>query len=146
MISLTLAVIRVYGVFTYTQFHERQFWDSLSQQLQQRGSDYIERCTFRDQCTSDGVTLPAFFPPSPLRVRDIPQATPLVKVCEEDMKDVSELTDMCLMHWLNAYAIDPFHACVCPFQRQTSSQLTQQITSLEKFFMLSQVTSSSISA
>lgn len=94
MISHTLTVIRIFGVFTYTQFHRTQFWDALSQQLQQRGPEYIERCTFRNKPSSDNLISPALFPLSPRQVRDIQQTVPLVKAREQDMKDVSEAADV----------------------------------------------------
>ena len=86
-------MIRVFGIFTHTQLNRRRFWDSFSGQLQQRGPDYIERCTFRNAPlnTGDNVILPASFPPLPHRVQDMSQAVPLVKAREEDMKDVSKM-------------------------------------------------------
>lgn len=81
----------MFGIFTHAQLDHGRFWDSLSRQLQQRGPDYIERCTFRNKPlnTGDNVILPAVFPPLPDLVQDIPSAAHLVKVREEDMKDVS---------------------------------------------------------
>ena len=86
-------VIRIFGVFTLAKLHHAQFWDSLSRQLQRRGPDYIERCTFRNKPLSvgDNVILPAQFPPLPYQVEDVPQDEPLVKVSDEDMKDVSDI-------------------------------------------------------
>lgn len=92
----TLAVIRVFGIFTLAQLHHGKFWDTLSRQLQRRGSDYVDRCTFRDKPLSagDNVILPAQFPPLLYQVEDVPQDEPLVKVSEEDMKDVSEVASV----------------------------------------------------
>jgi len=83
----------MFGIFTLAQIHHGGFWDSLSRQIQQRGPDYIERCTFRNEPLSGGynVILPALFPPLPYQAQDVPQAAPLIKVSEEDMKDVSEI-------------------------------------------------------
>ena len=83
----------MFGIFTLEQLHHGRFWDTLSRQLQQRGPDYIERCTFRNKPLSaaDNVILPAVFPLSPSQARGMPQITPLVKVSEEDMKGVSEI-------------------------------------------------------
>ena len=85
-----LSVIRVFGVFTRAQLHHESFWDNLSQQLQRRGQEYIERCTFRNKplSTGDKAILPAQFPP--LEYQVTPSA-PFVKVSERDMKDVSEI-------------------------------------------------------
>lgn len=83
----------MFGIFTHAQLDHGRFWDSLSRQLQQRGPDYIERCTFRNKPLNagDNVILPAVFPPLPDPAQDTPQAAPLVKVREEDMKNVSEI-------------------------------------------------------
>ena len=85
----TLAVIRVFGIFTLAQLRHGGFWDNVSRQLQQRGSDYIQRCTFQKKhpSTGDDTMLPAKFP----LFQYIPQAVPLVKITDEDMKDVSEM-------------------------------------------------------
>ena len=84
----------MFGIYTLTQLHHGRFWDSLSRQLQQKGPDYIERCTFRNKplSTADNVILPAVFPPLLSQTQDTPQITQLVKVSEEDMMDVSEIT------------------------------------------------------
>lgn len=89
---IALPVIRMFGIFTHAQLDHGRFWDSLSRQLQQRGPAYIERCTFRNKplTTGDNVILPAVFPPLPTQVQDIPAGS-LVKVREEDMKNVSEM-------------------------------------------------------
>ena len=81
----------MFGVFTHAQLDHGRFWDSLSRQLQQKGPDYIERCTFRNRplSTGDNVILPAVFPPLPNQTQDIPQAVQFVKVREEDLKNVS---------------------------------------------------------
>jgi len=91
---LTSPVIRMFGIFTHAQLDRRRFWDSLSCQLQQKGPDYIERCTFRNKplSTGGGAVLPALFPLFPNEAQDIPQAAQLVKVREEDMNDVSWMT------------------------------------------------------
>ena len=93
---LTWTVIRMFGIFTLAQLHHGQFWDSLSRQLQRRGSDYIDRCTFRNKplSTGDNVILPAQFPPLPYQVEDVSWDEPLVKVSEEDMRDVSEIVNV----------------------------------------------------
>jgi len=96
MTSLTSAVIRMFGIFTHAQLDRGRFWDSFSQQLQHRGQDYIERCTFRNKPlnTGDSVILPAMFPP--LSHQNVSQPVTLVKVREEDMKNVSEIADWVL--------------------------------------------------
>jgi len=83
----------MFGIFTHAQLDHGRFWDSLSRQLQQRGPDYIDRCTFRNKPlnTGDNVISPAVFPPLPDPVQDIPQAAHFVKVREEDMKNVSKV-------------------------------------------------------
>jgi hypothetical protein len=81
----------MFGIFTHAQLDHGRFWDSLSRQLQQKGPEYIERCTFRNKplTTGDNVILPGVFPPLPNSVQDIPEAAAsLVKVREEDMKNV----------------------------------------------------------
>ena len=90
----------MFGIFTHAEFRRKGFWDSLSGQLQKRGPDYIDRCTFRNEPLSAGgnVMLPALFPPLPCQVQDIPQAAPLVKVSEEDMRDVSEMAYVLQIH------------------------------------------------
>lgn len=93
MTDNTLPVIRMFGVFTHAQLDHGGFWDTLSQQLQQGGSQYIERCTFRNKPLSpgDNVIPPAVFPPLP--IQDTPQVNPLIKVNEEDIRTVSEIND-----------------------------------------------------
>ena len=82
--------ICIFGVFTHAQLNHGGFWDTLSQQLQQGGAQYVERCTFRRKpiSTGDNVILPAVFPPLP--VQDTPSVDPLIKVNEEDIKTVSD--------------------------------------------------------
>ena len=89
-------MIRIFGIFTLAQIHHAQFWDSLSRQLQRRGQDYIERCTFRNKPLSTGgnVILPAMFPSLPDDVQDLPQTEQFVKVSDDDMKDVSEIASI----------------------------------------------------
>lgn len=89
----TLPAIRMFGVFTHAQLDHGGFWDTLSQQLQQGGPQYVERCTFRNKPLSpgDNVILPAVFPPLP--TQDTPQIDPLIKGNEEDIKTVSETND-----------------------------------------------------
>jgi hypothetical protein len=81
----------MFGIFTHAQLDHGRFWDSLSRQLQQKGPVYIERCTFRNKplTTGDNVILPAVFPPLHNTVQDTPEVGSLVKVREEDMKNVS---------------------------------------------------------
>ena len=66
-----------------------RFWDTLSRQLQNKGQEYISRCTFRNKPLNhgDNVILPASFPQLP--TQEVQEA-PLVKVCEEDLKNVRE--------------------------------------------------------
>jgi len=90
MAHRTLLVIRMFGVFTHAQLNHGGFWDTLGQQLQQGGVQYVERCTFRNKPLSigDNVILPATFPPLP--IQDVPQVDPLIKVSEKDIETVSE--------------------------------------------------------
>lgn len=89
IIYRTSPVIRVFGVFTHAQIDHGGFWDTLSQQLQHGGAQYIERCTFRNKPLSpgDNVILPATFPPLP--IQDTPRVEPLIKTNEDDIKIVS---------------------------------------------------------
>jgi len=86
----------MFGIFTLAQLHRRRFWNNLSWQLQRRGPEYIERCTPRNQPLSDGddVILPENFPPLSYQVEDVPPDESLVKVSEEDMKEVSEIASV----------------------------------------------------
>ena len=95
----------MFGIFTHAQLDHGRFWDNLSRQLQQRGSNYIERCTFRSKPlhTGDNVISPAVFPPLPDLVQDVPQAAHLVKVREEDMKNVSEVDGWHVLNILAEY-------------------------------------------
>ena len=81
----------MFGVFTHAQLDHGRFWDSLSRQLQQKGPKYIERCTFRNKplTTGDNVILPAVFPSLSNPTQETPEAASLIKVREEDMKNVS---------------------------------------------------------
>lgn len=87
----------MFGIFTHAQLDHGRFWDSLGRQLQQKGPEYIERCTFRNKpvTTGDNVILPAVFPPLSNPVQDVPEAGSLVKVREEDMKNVSDVEGRC---------------------------------------------------
>ena len=87
----------MFGIFTHAQLYRGQFWDSFGQQLEHRGPDYIERCTFRNAPLSagDNVVLPALFPQSPYRIQD---TVPLIEASEEDMKDVSKVADTCFKY------------------------------------------------
>jgi hypothetical protein len=89
----TLSVIRLFGVFTHAQLDHGGFWDTLSQQLQQGGAQYVERRTFRNKPLSpgDNVILPAMFPPLP--IQDNPRVDPFIKPNERDIKAVSEMND-----------------------------------------------------
>jgi len=84
----------VFGIFTLAQLHHGKFWDTLSQQLQRRGSGYVDRCTFQNKPLSagDNIILPARFPL--YQVEDVLQDELLVKVSEEDMKSVSEIASI----------------------------------------------------
>jgi len=138
----------MFGIFTHAQLGREQFWDSLSQQQQERGADYVDRCTFRTKPLSagDNVILPAFFPPLPHQVQGIPQTTPLVKVREEDLNNVSEMAGWSVSNITSACALDLFHARVRPLsRRRDSSQFTRHVTRLDKFVTLSQVTSFGLS-
>lgn len=114
---ITSPVIRMFGIFTHAQLDHGRFWDSLSQQLQQRGSDYIKRCTFRTKplSTGDNVVLPAVFPPLLEPVQDIPQAAHLVKVREEDMKNVSMVDGGTFSVYLLNACANRFILCWCKF-------------------------------
>lgn len=85
-----LSAIRMFGVFTHAQIDHGGFWDTLSQQIQQGGPQYIDRCNFRNKPISpgDNTISPASFPPLP--PQDAPPVDPLIKVSEEDIKNVSE--------------------------------------------------------
>ena len=114
MLSPALAVIRMFGIFTEAQLGRERFWDTVSRQLQHRGPDYVERCTFRNEPLSigDNAILPAQFPPLPPQVEDIPQDD-LLKVREEDIKNVSEMIDWRVSNILtSACIIGSLHARV----------------------------------
>jgi hypothetical protein len=66
------------------------FWETLSRQLENKGPDYIKRCTFRSRPLNpgDNVILPASFSRPP--TQDVQEVTPSVKDCEEDLKNVRE--------------------------------------------------------
>ena len=85
-----LAVIWIFGIFALAELQRRRFWHTLSQQIQQRGPDYVERCIIQKetQLGSDhDVTSPALFPPFPELDPDAENTSPSVN--EEDIKDVS---------------------------------------------------------
>ena len=67
-----------------------RFWDTLSQQLENKGPHYIARCMFRNKPlnTGDNVILPASF--AQLSVQEIQESVPLVNVCEEGLENVRE--------------------------------------------------------
>ena len=124
----TLAVIRMFGIFTHAQLGRVRFWDSFSRQLQQRGPDYIERCIFRNKplTIGDNVILPAVFPPLSHHDQDISQAATLVKVREEDMKNVSSMASWRASNTLTEYTCNRSIPCSCTLSVDvaTLSQLT----------------------
>ena len=67
-----------------------RFWDTLSRQLENKGPEYVARCIFMEKSPNsvDGVVLPASFPQLP--VQEIQESAPLIKDCEEDLKNVRE--------------------------------------------------------
>lgn len=78
------------------------------------------------------------FPPSPYQVQDTPQATPLVKVGEEDMKDVSEMSEVFQVHGLSACPIDSFNARVrSPRYHKSSpgSRVPQPVWATSLFYL-----------
>jgi len=68
----------------------RRFWDTLSRQLQNKGPDYIARCTSRNKPlnTGDNVVPPAKF--SQLPIQEFQEVEPLVKDSEEHLEKVRE--------------------------------------------------------
>ena len=88
-----LSVIPMFGVFTHAQLDHGGFWDTLGQQLQQGGAEYVERCTFRNKPLSpgDNVISPAIFPPLP--IQETPHVDPPIKASEEDIETVSDIND-----------------------------------------------------
>jgi len=115
----------MFGIFTHAQLDRGRFWDSFSQQLQHQGPDYIERCTFRNKplSTGDNVILPAVFPPLSHQVQDVPQAM-LVKVREEDMKNVSEMAGWRVSHILIRYMYNRSIPCSCTLSLNVVISLT----------------------
>ena len=65
-----------------------RFWDTLSRQLQNKGPDYIARCTLRNKPlnTGDNVILPASFPRLP--IREVQGTVPLAEDREKDLESV----------------------------------------------------------
>ena len=65
------------------------FWDTLSQQLENKGPDYVGRCIFRNLPLGAGDSiLPASFPPLP--IQEVQDSAPLIKAREEDLQNVCE--------------------------------------------------------
>jgi len=66
----------------------RSFWDTVSKQLQNKGQDYIRKCTFRNKPlnSGDNAINPANFSWSP--IQEVQEPPPLINACEEDLKDV----------------------------------------------------------
>ena len=98
------------------------FWDTLSQQLQNKGPDYIDRCIFRNLPSGarDSI-LPASFPPLP--IQEVQDSVPLVKACEEDLQNVCEkfCCKFLIVCALMIEYIDSLNACVCPCRNFYSS-------------------------
>lgn len=65
-----------------------RFWDTLSRQLENKGPKYAARCTLGSPSNAgDSSIPPASF--HTLSIEEVQETTPLVKVCEEDLKNVS---------------------------------------------------------
>ena len=64
------------------------FWDTIGSQLQNKGSDYVNRCNHREKplTTGDYVIRPASFSHSP--VQELQEMTPLIKASEEELEEV----------------------------------------------------------
>lgn len=85
------AAIWIFGIFALAELHRTRFWGTLSRQFQQRGPDYVERCTIQNetQCNADDDAIsPALFPPLPELDPDTEEVPPFVS--EEDIKEVSD--------------------------------------------------------
>jgi len=70
-----------------------RFWNTLSRQLENKGLDYVTRCTFRNKplYTGDNVILPARFSHLPIQeVQEVQEMEPLVKGSEKDLEKVRE--------------------------------------------------------
>ncbi|KAF9778765.1 hypothetical protein BJ322DRAFT_1114103 [Thelephora terrestris] len=83
--------ISVFGIYTHAKMEHSGFWDTLSRQLERKGSDYIARCTFRAKPlnTVDNVILPTSFPQLP--AQGIQECVPMINVCEEDLKSIHSM-------------------------------------------------------
>ena len=66
----------------------RDFWETLSRQLENKGPEYVARCTIKEEAldTGENVILPASFPQLP--VQEIQESAPPVSAREEDLKNV----------------------------------------------------------
>lgn len=87
-----MTAIRIFGIFTLAELHRSRFWNTLGRQSERRSSDYIERCTFRNEPqggANDNVILPATFPALPEQDGDIQEASPLDS--DEDIKEVGDI-------------------------------------------------------
>lgn len=87
---LSNPAICVFGVYTEDQTDNGRFWDALSKQLQNKGPDYVARCTFMNEPSDAGknVIPPASFPRQ--FFQEIQEISPMAKVSEEDLKNVCE--------------------------------------------------------
>ena len=76
------------------------FWNTVSRQLQNKGQDYIQKCTFRNKPlnTGDNSIAPASFSWSP--IQEVQTSVPLVKACEEDLKNVKNHTTKSLLAYI----------------------------------------------
>ena len=94
-----------------------RFWDTLSRQLENKGPEYAARCTLGNSPSNAGDSSipPASF--HTLSIEEVQETTPLVKVCEEDLKNVS--VQFCPevsigVNILTLGCVDSLYACVCP--------------------------------
>ena len=67
------------------------FWDTIGNQLQNKGSDYVDRCNDRGKPLNTGgyVTHPIHSPHSP--VQKLQKMTPLIKASEEELEEVRKI-------------------------------------------------------
>jgi hypothetical protein len=116
----------MFGIFTHAQLDRGRFWDSFSQQIQHQGPEYIERCTFRNKplSTGDNVILPAVFPPLSRQARDAQENAALVKVREEDMKNVSEMAGRRVSNTLIRHMYNRSIPCWCTLSLDVLIPLT----------------------
>ncbi|PIL29959.1 hypothetical protein GSI_07870 [Ganoderma sinense ZZ0214-1] len=87
-------VLKIFGIYTHAQL-DRRFWDCVGRQLEQKGLEYRNRCTFRNPPVNpgDNVFMPASWPPP----AETPEYDPMPMNLNMRKEDYEELHSLLVL-------------------------------------------------